>query len=163
MPRLDYMPRCAYRHRHRDRAGGIIGAGCAAGLLLGVWPLCRWLSAATHDGISPISSGVVLLVAFAILCALSLRAILENDIWETRIEEGKLYLCTPKGTQVIDVSSIAQFTIGEGSWTESGLCTARLLLIDGKWIHLDSRLVRYPSLRRALEKEHPQIRFFDRS
>lgn len=163
MTRLNYMLPSAYRHRYEDRIRGIIAACCSVALYSVTWPLSRWIGTATDGTIPPLGCGVFLLIVASALLALSVRSIVKNGIWETCIQDGKLYLSTPSGRQVVDISSIVQFTLGQASWNDSGLIIGRLVMHDGTIVRLDARLVHYPALRRALERQNPRIHFFDKA
>lgn len=161
MPPLNYMPQSTYRHRSEGRIRGIVAAGCAVAVFPMIWPLSRWIGMSTDDTLPPIACALFLLVLALVCLAIAVRAIVRNQIWETCIQDGKLYLSTPSGTQVVDISTIARFTLGDATRNDSGLIIGKLLLHDGTTVRVDARLVHYPALRWALERQNPHIRFFD--
>lgn len=161
MPPLNYMTQSAYRHRSEGRIRGIMAAGCAVAVFPMIWPLSRWVGGSTDGAIPPIAFALFLLVLASVCLVIAVRAIVRNEIWETCIQDGKLYLSTPSGTQAVDIASIAKFTLGDATGNDSGLIIGKLLLHDGTTVRVDARLVHYPALRRALERYNPQIRFFD--
>lgn len=159
MPRLNYMPQCDYLHRHRDRTRGLIGLVVSLALALAIWPVAKLFRNVPPGG----SLGEIFCIAIlgcvcAGFLALSILGLIQNGTWETRIEEGKIYFCTPRCTQTVDISVIERVTIGEASWTDSGFCTWKIRLKDGTTLPVNSRLWRQ-SLQSSLQEQNPRIEF----
>jgi hypothetical protein len=158
MPRLDYMPRCAYRHAHRERVGGIVGMILSLLLLIAAWPITWFYAARFQDLLSPFVCAIILSSLIVVYFVTAVRAVVRNGVWETRIEQGKLYLSAPRNTQVIEIASISKFVHERKKWMGSGMSSSMVLLNDGTTLHLDDRHVGL-YLQRSLKENNPHIRF----
>lgn len=158
MPRLNYMPRCAYRHTYLERSGGIVGMIVSFLLLAATWPIGWFYVSRFGNLISPIICATILSALLVAYFVTALRSFIRNRVWETRIEQGKLYLSAPRNTQVVEIAVIGKFVHERKKWMGSGMSSSMLLLNDGTTLHLDDRHVGL-YLQRSLKESNPEIRF----
>lgn len=158
MPRLNYMPRCAYRHTYRERSSGIVGMTASLLLLVAAFPICRIYASRSGDFALAILCALILSALFVAYFVTALRSFIRNRVWETRIEQGKLYLLAPRNTQVVEIALIGKFVHERKKWMGSGMSSSMLLLNNGTTLHLDDRHVGI-YLQRSLKENNPEIRF----